>query len=274
MSTASVYHAGQDVVVHSTRDYHKFSFDPRNRPVEQDRLEKLYDSIQVVNMLHVFPIVVDSNFVVYDGQHRLKVAETMGVPIYYIFDDKVSIEHITMTTDAVSKWDNRDYLHRWCVEGKPDYLEVQKFWFSNKMLKGKVFLTLNACLNLCHYGDRKAMNNAFRQGAYRCNDLPFAESVTGALRDWSEYVNFFNHTSFVSAIGNLMGNRHYSHTQMMAKMEYTSTKMVKCPDTESYIALIDEIYNYRSHARNRVTLRKLNSGDADYRIDRQRKRAA
>lgn len=268
------YQTSQDVVVHSTRDYRKFRFDPRNRPVDQDRLEKLYNSVEKVNMLHVFPIVVDSNFTVYDGQHRLKVAEAMQVPVYYIFDDKVSIEHVTMTTDAVSKWDNRDYLHRWCAEGKSDYLELQKFWFANKMLKGKVFLTLNACLNLCHYGDRKAMNVDFRQGLYRCNDLPFAESVANALRDWSDHVDFFNHTSFVSAVSNLAGNRHYSHAQMMAKMQYMSTKMVKCPDTESYIALIDEIYNYRSHVRNRVTLRKLASGDSDFRIDRQRKRAA
>lgn len=274
MSTNQVYQDCQDVTVHSTRDYAKFSFDPRNRPVNQDQLETLYDSIEKVNLLHVFPIVVDSKFTVYDGQHRLKVAEALGVPVYYIFDDKVSIDHVTMTTDAVAKWEGKDYLHRWCIEGKQDYLDLQKFWFSNKMLKGKPFLSLQASANLCHYGDRKAMNIAFRQGSYKCNDLPFAESVTSALRDWSEHVEFFNHATFINAISNLSGNRHYDHQQMMSKMQYMSTRMVKCPDTASYIALIDEIYNHRVHVRNRVTLRKLGSADADYRIDRHRKRAA
>ena len=261
-------------MVHSTRNYKQFNFDPRNRPIDQRQFDVLRRSVESHNLLHLFPIVVDASMTVYDGQHRLKVAEALDLPVFYIFDDNVSVDHITVTTDAVAKWKPEDYLHRWCMEGKKDYLTLREFWHANRTHKGKTFLTLNMCRALCCYADKKVLERAFREGTYSCNDLHFAQSVAQALRDWSEYVEFFNHITFVNTISNLMANSHYSHQHMLSKLQYLSTKIVKCPDMDSYIAVIEEVYNYRVLTRNRVTLRKLNPGESTYRADRKRKGAA
>ena len=260
--------SSQDSVIRSTTNYNIFKLDPRNRPINSDKLEKLYDSVAKVNLLREFPIVVTPDLYVMDGQHRLKVAEALGVSIYYIVSTKATIEHITMTTDAVSKWSTENYLHRWCVEGKLDYLMLREFWKSND------FLTLNTSMNLCHYGDRYGMNAGFRQGEYKCNDLPFAREVANALREWSKHVKFWKEVSFINAVTNLTGNVKYNHKQMMAKMEYLSTKMVKCTDTESYIAMMNPLYNHRVRRENWTELRKLNSNESDWRPDRRMKKAA
>lgn len=264
----SVYHEGQDNIVRASVNYSMFKFDPRNRPIDPDKLEKLYASVVKVNLLREFPIVVTPDFHVTDGQHRLKVAEALGVPIYYIVSERATIEHITMTTDAVSKWRDKHYLHRWCVEGKADYLRLHDF------LNRYSFLTISMGMNLCHYGDRRDMNEGFRHGHYKCNDLDYAVSVANALLDWSKHVKFWKDTRFVYAISNLMGNARYDHARMMAKMEYLSTRMVKCADVESYIAMMNPIYNHRVRRENWTELRKLNSADADWRPDRRHKRAA
>lgn len=264
-----LYHAGQEIVVRGTSNYGMFKFDPRNRPVSNDKLEKLYDSVAKVNLLREFPIVVTPDFYVMDGQHRLKVAEALSVPVYYIVSDKATIEYITMTTDAVSKWDNENYLHRWCAEGKKDYLDLQAFWLENRSMKGKKFLSLALCAELCHYGDMKRMKDCFRHGGYVCNDLPYAESVVKALKDWSMHIDFYHHICFVYAIRNLMANSDYDHLKMMHKLEYLSTKMVRCTDVESYIALIDSLYNWGVQQKNRVELRKIYSGDPKYRRDKK-----
>lgn len=267
MST-SFYHDSQDNVVRSSQNYSMFKFDQRNRPIDQDKLEKLYDSVAKVNLLREFPIVVTPDFAVTDGQHRLKVAEALGVPVFYIVSDKATIEHITMTTDAVSKWSGEDYLHRWCAEGNVNYLALREFWKANE------FLTLGAAVNLCHYGDRKASHVAFRHGQYQCNDLHYAQQVASSLRDWSKHVKFWKHTAFVFAIANLTGNANYDHKRMMSKMEYLSTRMVKCSDTESYIAMMNPIYNHRVRREGWTELRKINSSEPDWRPDRRMKKAA
>ncbi len=274
MSTNQVYHDSQHHLVLSTQNYEKFKFDPRNRPIDQDRLAVLYDSVAKKNLLHLFPIIVTPDWVVFDGQHRLKVAEALGAPIYYMFDKDVSIEYIVMTTDAVTKWTNENYLHRWCAEGKADYLELQKFWFTNRSYKSRTFLTLGHSTNLCYFGDRNGMNLDFRNGKYTCNDMLFAESVAQALKDWSIYVDFYNQTAFIYAISNLMANAEYDHQRMMDKMQYLSTRIVKCADTASYIAMMNPVYNHKVIEKNRVTLRKLNSSDRNWRTDRRRPLAA
>ena len=38
----------------------------------------------------------------------------------------------------------------------------------------------------------------------------------------------------------------YKHDQMMQKMEYLSERMVKCTDTESYLRMLERLYNFKT----------------------------
>lgn len=265
------YHSGQDsVVARGTTNYDIFRFDPQNRPIDRDHLQKLYDSIVKRNLLREFPILVDENLTVIDGQHRLKAASEIGVPIYYIVSQRISMDDIVMTTDNVSKWKNVDYLHRWCAAGKSDYVQLRAFWHKYKEAKEKKFLSLNHSMNLCHYGDRLAMNWAFREGKYVCNDMSFAQKTVDALLDYAEHVRFFNDTVFFHTISNLAANAAYDHDRMMRKMKYLSTRLVKCADMDSYMDVISSIYNYKESKDNHVLFYRLNSNDKNWRVERKR----
>src|SRR5690606_27164974 len=91
MSQDSEFSVPENVILQTT-NYGMFKFDPLNRAIRQDKLDRLYDAVQTKNLLHLFPIVVSRNFVVMDGQHRLKTAEAHGVPIYYIVSNQMRIE--------------------------------------------------------------------------------------------------------------------------------------------------------------------------------------
>ena len=264
MST-SVYSTSQDKIVQSTINYKQFKLDSANRVINQDHLMSLYDAISAKNLLREFPIVVDRNMTVLDGQHRLKAAESLEVPIYFIVSDRASIDDIASTNSNTAKWKMQDYFHRWCASGNIEYLKLKKFWDKYNFLK------LSLAANLCHYGDRKGMTVNFKHGLYRCNDVPFAIKVAEALLDFSKYPNvtFFGHTPFVYAVSNLMANANYDHAFMMERFKSQSTKLVPCVKSEDYIKLLGEIYNYRTHLQNRVQLRKLNSNEPDWRPDRK-----
>ena len=67
-------------------------FSPLNRPIDPRHLAEAGCSDQEKNLLRDNPIAVDHNGCVVDGQHRLKAAEQLGVPIYYQFTVDMTIE--------------------------------------------------------------------------------------------------------------------------------------------------------------------------------------
>ncbi len=267
--TSSLYHAGQHNYIQSSVNYRQFTFDKRNRPINPEHLERLYDAVSEKNFLQEFPILVDRNMVVIDGQHRLRVAEALGVPIYYLVSDRISIDDVPATVQVVGKWRPMDYLHSWCAAGKIEYIKLRDWWQQHN------FLSLSRAYELCYFGDhssrgdRKTLAWRFVNGEYIANDIPFATKVIQNVLDFEPWVPFHREALFIYAVSNLTGNAKYDHRQMMNKMEYLSIKLVKCPDTESYIKLFDEIYNHKRRRSERVTLRKLSPSDPDYRVDRK-----
>jgi hypothetical protein len=51
--------------------------------------------------------------------------------------------------------------------------------------------------------------------------------------------------SFVFALVHLYEIQGYNHEKMMQKLQYQSTKLVDCTNTKTYLALLEEVYNFR-----------------------------
>jgi ParB-like nuclease family protein len=77
--------------IHKTTNYSQFQFYKRNRRIA---CELMIESIKKKNMLKEHPIIVDKNMFVIDGQHRLKAAEHLKTPIYYIISENLGEEDI------------------------------------------------------------------------------------------------------------------------------------------------------------------------------------
>lgn len=250
MSTP-LYTDAQTELIQSTTDYGQFKFDPVNRPIDHGHLEKLYDRVSEKNLLHLFPILVSVDGRVLDGQHRLKVAEALSCPVYYIVSPDMSIEDVPATTHTIRKWRKEDYMHYWCSVGKSEYLKLRAFQ------KKYSFLSLAQCITLCNRSDDMKRRDAFPTGSYVCNNMDFAEQVAMHLLDWRDVgVEFYAEKSFVNAVSNLARNPNYDHAKMMEKMKYLSLKVVKCPDMPTYIQMFDGLYNHRNRSRIEIRVMK------------------
>jgi hypothetical protein len=251
MSQENVFSVPENVILQTT-NYGMFKFDPLNRAIRQDTLDQLYDAVNKKNLLHLFPIVVTRQFVVVDGQHRLKVAEALNVPIYYIVSGQMQIEDAAQVNMNVAKWNSRDYLDHWCKIGLADYLWFREFWDSHN------FLTFSATLKLLAWGgERYAIRDGnltqlFYGGGFKIKDLAFAGKVAGIALDFSRWVRFYKDSVFVSALTHLASNPSYDHARMMRKMEYLSVRLVRCPDVKSYLQVIGEVYNHGATEDRRV----------------------
>lgn len=252
-------------VILQTKNYGMFKFDPLNRPVRQDKLDRLHDSIQAKNLLHLFPIVVTHGFVVIDGQHRLKVAETIGIPIYYIVSRQMVIEDAALVSANTDGWNSQDYLGHWCRLGLPDYLELRDFWDTKK------WLSLSRAMALCHKGvqgrapQNRSLFHEFIDGRYKANNLAQADRVCTMALNFKSWVTFWKESPFLSALRNLDSNTDYDHARMMSKMQTQSIKLVRCSNATDYITVMSAIYNYRVTEANKVTLAKINNASPKFR---------
>ena len=51
--------------------------------------------------------------------------------------------------------------------------------------------------------------------------------------------------TFVRALVTLYNIDGYNHNKMMQKLQYQSTKLRICNESKSYLALLEEIYNFK-----------------------------
>lgn len=112
MTSAVVKNKKEETLIFKTTDYRMFKTHPRNRVINYNLVNNLQISIKSKNLLHYRPLLVTSDFVVLDGQHRLKAAEMLSVPIFYQVVDDADAEMIIIKLNATSRpWSTLDHVN-------------------------------------------------------------------------------------------------------------------------------------------------------------------
>ena len=76
--------------VKKSTDYARFQFLDWNRAINQANLKKLIEENEKNFQLHKFPILIDSDFNIIDGQHRFTAAQKLGAPVYFIQEEELA----------------------------------------------------------------------------------------------------------------------------------------------------------------------------------------
>lgn len=94
-----------------TKDYSLFSFLDNNRSVKRSHVENLKKKIKETDMTMCYPIMVDADMRIIDGQHRFYACKELGLPIYYVVKNDVDPEQAMITLNQTSKkWEMMDWL--------------------------------------------------------------------------------------------------------------------------------------------------------------------
>lgn len=250
--------------VYATTNYVQFLFDPINRPVDEKKVIKLFDAIQERNLLADNPILVDLDYRVLDGQHRLKAAEAAHLPIYYFFASETTIDDVAKLNNTRNGWTLANYISSYCERGNPEYIALREF------MKQNPHIGPNAAVDLCNYGDKFNLRERFADGKYECNDIPFATLVANAMLDFRAIgCKFWNQQTFVYSVAQLFARENYDHSRMMDKLSQKPQLLRAATTVDDYMEIFTEAYNFRSHASGRVEFKRLNTSDRRYRPDRK-----
>ncbi|WP_143462792.1 ParB N-terminal domain-containing protein [Levilactobacillus enshiensis] len=70
----------------------------------------------------ISPIIVNEDYVVIDGQHRLAAAKKAGVPIEYIIKPGLNRHDIVRMNTIQRPWGLKDYIEAYANQGKEQYI--------------------------------------------------------------------------------------------------------------------------------------------------------
>lgn len=229
-----------------TLDFSLFKFRKDNRQeINENHVKKLIESIKNRNLLEFRPIIINNDYEVMDGQHRLMAAKSLGVDIYYKIEKKIKPEDMIQLNLSKS-WSMNDYLNFYIQRNFDDYVALYNFMKKNN-------LSLSIALSIVCGKSSKVYSN-FKNGKFKF----IKEDIDSILLNCRECIAFIKknqkatqvtYTStfrFWKALIKLMNDENFN----LEKWNENFQKMVdkfSCRTTwEGYYRIMVDIHNYRN----------------------------
>lgn len=223
-----------------TRNYGSFTRLDCNRPVVESHVRDIMESIKQNNMLHLFPIVVSQDDVVFDGQHRLEAAKRLGVDIYYNVVDLKMEDIIRMNVNR--NWRVGDFFNFAVMTGKPEYIKLNEFMKAND-------LTLRIALQVLVGGGDGALKK-FRDGDFIFEPESFGQNVS-LCWETIRYIEKMNGKSqylvsgkFWKALIKLFNHHLFKMDKWKHNLEKMVMRVKPCTSCDEYCIMLMSIYNW------------------------------
>lgn len=232
-----------------TTEYSVFNFMPGNRPVSERHVLNLIESINSQNLLRYKPILVDRNFRVIDGQHRLEAAKRLNLHIFYMVIDSSSYKTCGTINNATENWRYNDYLENFSKNGHKDYIKFRDFQDKYNITKTKLTYLLSD-------NQQKMLKKDFKIGEFRIiDDL---DEVTVRLNKIKDIISFLNQIlltekksflqtdSFWKALCILLLDKEIDIERLKEKLTIKKLSISQMSGYKDYLALLTDIYNWKT----------------------------
>jgi len=253
------------IIVSSTTDYGQFKHLPSNRMVNQSNINAITNEIRQRGQQQ--PIIVNEQYEIIDGQHRLEACKNLKIAVQYIKRKGATIEDVISTNIVGKKWCIEDYIHRFATEGKQDYIDLLEFV---QVAKSQGFSTSTAVviargvnLNDVYYmyddgkirgggGGVKTITakklynagNGIKLGLFKMPNKDDAHKRLNQIVAFSEW-EFYKKVSFVNAINQCMRIKEMDFNRLLQSARKYQRRFTNEATTENFIQMFEEIYNWR-----------------------------
>lgn len=226
--------------ISQTTNYRLFKISEENRELDLQKHGRLKKVMQEYGYLWPFPIVCvrDENkeLVVKDGQHRLALAEELGLPVAYVVSD-VDFD-IAKVNCTAKLWTLRDYAVKHVANGLQDYEDGLNFCEAYSLPISIGFALLAGTTTFGNTGD------AFRSGQFKIKDRAWAEIVAGIYSALSEMAKEIKNARFTEACMAVCRVDEFDPKRLIQGAKRCREKLVSYSTRDAYLAMLEEVYNF------------------------------
>lgn len=222
--------------IRETADYSIFKLLPHNRPVVQSHVIRLMHSMADRPHLRISrPVLVNEDYQVIDGQHRLKASELNNQSVYFMVVPGLTIDDARLLNALQRTWSLLDYAYSYASSKIPAYVQYVRTYEARELPPSVVmeYMTQSQGSRRQHefrVGELKQVEQkALDERLDRCEDVIAAFPKTA-----TPYVVSMAFLTVLKTEG-------YDHDRMLKKI--ARAKLQPQPDRVSYIRELERAYN-------------------------------
>jgi hypothetical protein len=226
--------------IQSTKNYRLFTRSEDNRETDLGKHEKLMQSMKVYGFIPGFPIVVrrgqNSSLIVKDGQHRLLVAETLGLPVYWV-EEEIDFS-IAMVNSTAKTWLLKDYAKTFAKNGLADYQDVLDFHESNKVPISIAFSLLAGVTEFT------SISTSVVAGKFKIKDRSWADAVVGIYNPLVKLQPDAANARLLKACMAVCRVLQFDQDRLLRCAERCRDKLVAHNTRDACLEMLEKIYNF------------------------------
>jgi hypothetical protein len=247
----------KDLQIHSTADLSVFKILDGNRNINLANVERLVKSIEENGFLQM-PIIVNENYEVIDGQHRLMAARKLNSIIYYHKVNNYDLKTAIVLNRNQSNWSISDYIKSYCDLGFKDYIILQQFYEANKDFSLMICAELTTLGNQWDIYSRGNLERGdlIRKGHYKFDPNNKAEYIFNAARKIKVAIPDVMIVAYIRTLKICLDNPDFNLNQFVKKATTYPDQHRRSSTMSVILANIEHIYNFRNQGKTRIILQK------------------
>lgn len=229
-----------------TKDYSIFKRINGNRNVDKNHVKNIRESMKEQDLM--IPIIINSEFEVIDGQHRLQARNDLGLPVYYVIVDGLGIRETQRVNINNKNWTANDFLNTYC---ELNYYHYKVYADFKKRFRFGHQETVMLLSGVSGGGEQV---KEFSNGDFTVSNLEYATDVAEKIYQIEPFYLGFKRRSFIFAFCRALKNESFDFEEFINKLSYQSSKLVDCTNTVQYLKIIEEIYNFKRKIEDKIRL--------------------
>ena len=258
-----IFKSGDELIVglvYQTKDYDIFQCIRGNRNININNVLKI--AISIKKMSQIEPIVIDSNFFVIDGQHRLEACRSLRIPVkfYAIQPNRITrLEYVETVNTERQNWGWRDRLRMYTTKGNENYKNYEK------LIKRFAFPHTAMLTVVLFQRQKKDLTNIFNKGELKIKEdiiniierLEFIEDCWKlSSRAYSNMPGKNKKTPpahLIIALVSIMKHENFSYETMINKLKNDVSGIVGINSIGGFQEQLIKIYNWNNRGQ-RITI--------------------
>lgn len=222
-------------------NYNRFKFLKFNREISQAHVDKIKASIKENGYIYSFPILVDDEFNILDGQHRFIACKQMNLPIYYELLHSKNNKLIISINDSHKNWGCSDYIKFYAEkEQNQNYKNLRSIAKILGVSESAVWRLAGHSVGGCAFS-QYIVNGTLKFSDEDSNKAYYnMQFIAEILKN----IRMKPCNRIINAILELDKIQNYRRKRLVEQTKNYSTKAYKCQTCDDYKKMFIDIYNY------------------------------
>lgn len=229
-------------------DHSKFKMLPYNRDINRRNVGNLIKLLKEKNQSHLFPIVVNKDFEVIDGQHRLIALEELNLPVFYIQDNNTGnkIKDIYRMNIAGKKHSLKDKLEMLYKLGDENIAKVYEVYHK---FNGRFRLEV-VCNILASWITSGSTIRKLDNGTFGLNNLRDGYELLKELDKTDLENRYISSTIFGCAM--ICRDYKVRPADLVRRLQQNAHRIKWVSSREHQVYEFKKAYNYKLHGKYRL----------------------